>query len=48
MRRPRLDDALCFLLAVLIIAGWVGYNAVAYDDWTCAFTRCVKVAKVKP
>lgn len=48
MRRPGMSDALAILVAVAILAGWIAYNAAVYDDWTCAFARCVKVDRVRP
>lgn len=26
---------------------WVTYNLVAYGDWRCAISRCVRVENVK-
>lgn len=48
MKKPTLFDACVLGVGVLALAGWIAYNAVAYDDWTCAFARCVKVSGVKP
>lgn len=48
MRRPKIDDALAIVIALAILAGWVAYNAAVYNDWTCAFARCVKVDRVRP
>lgn len=41
------DLALGLVLAAGILGSWIGYNAWAYGDWSCAFSRCVKVANVK-
>lgn len=34
--------------AILLVAGWVAWNAYAYGDWTCAFKRCVQIQDVRP
>lgn len=36
------------LVAVAILAGLIAWNHVWYGDWTCAFTRCVKVGDIRP
>lgn len=32
---------------LVLLAAWVTYNAIAYEDWKCAFARCVRVENVK-
>jgi hypothetical protein len=49
--RRRLDDVLAWVIVGLVLAGIVAaigggmalHAHLVYDDWTCGFSRCVKL-----
>ena len=43
----RFATFLVIAIAAVILSAMVAYNAWAFDDWTCAFSRCVKIENVK-
>ncbi len=44
-RRP--DWTIPIVIGVLLslVVAKLVYSAIVYDDWTCAFARCVKVSE---
>lgn len=43
----KIKDALLVVLVVVAtlggVAAWLGWHQIVYGDYTCAFSRCVRV-----